>query len=585
MNRGRVMLVEKNDTLWAADRMKYVSALEVALENLPIAVALLHTDGRPVFFNAEFRQLYGINLAATRSDQDFDALEQRGIFDQWKEEPRKFFARQMAALRQGKSFQAEVEIGDRALMVHDVLIEGDLILSAQQDITKRVQAERQVAHLARHDTLTDLPNRTAFTEKLASVLEDARARGQKFAILSVDLDRFKDINDVFGHGAGDALLREVAFRFRQTAEDSFVARLGGDEFAFICVGDNQPEAAGNLALRLFDHASGEIDCGGRALMVGLSIGIAIYPDDAADAATLLNNADAALSRAKADGRGVIRSFAPETDAHIREQRILQQELRLAVPREEFVLHYQPQSRVDGEITGFEALLRWQHPQRGMLMPGKFVRAAEENGLIVEMGKWVLRAACREAVTWKKPLRVSVNLSPVQFRHGDLANTIHEILIQTHLPPGRLEVEITEGVLIDDFSRAIALLHRIKALGVHIAMDDFGTGYSSLSYLQAFPFDTLKIDRSFIAKLGVDGHTDEIVRAVIGLGRGLRLPIVAEGVETNEQLAFLTGEHCQAVQGYLIGRPAPIDAYGEIVGKSASDELPRAIGGAGLRRFG
>jgi EAL domain-containing protein (putative c-di-GMP-specific phosphodiesterase class I) len=308
-------------------------------------------------------------------------------------------------------------------------------------------------------------------------------------------------------------------------------------------------------------------------MVGLSIGMAIFPDDGDNVTTLLANADAALYRAKEEGRGVMRSFSPEADARIREQRTLQSDLRQALKRGEFTLHYQPQSDVENGITGFEALLRWQHPGRGMLLPGSFISLAEENGIIVEIGKWVLREACLEAKTWNKPLAVAVNLSPVQFRYGDLAQTIHEVLLETGLAPNRLEVEITEGVLVSDFARALAQLRRIKNLGVHIAMDDFGIGYSSLSYLQAFPFDTLKIDRSFTNKLGKDTHTDEIVRAVIGLGRGLKLPVVAEGVETSEQLEFLAREQCKAVQGYLVGRPAPIADYADIVG--AVNKAPKS----------
>ncbi|GIL03017.1 MAG: GGDEF domain-containing protein [Alphaproteobacteria bacterium] len=559
------------------DEITREEALALALDNLPIGVGLFHMDALPVFMNRRFMDMFGVPDGYLASPLTFMQAAEGGHLENWRQDPAEYFRRLTEALRQGRDYEAELGIGERVYYAHNRLIGERHLLATIVDITERVQAERRVAHLAHHDPLTDLPNRAAFAEKLAGVMEEARARGQKFAVLSADLDRFKDVNDIFGHGVGDALLREVAHRFRRSIGDNFLARLGGDEFTFISLDANQPEAAGVLARRLFASASGEVECAGHTLMVGLSIGIAIFPDDGADAATLLNNADAALYRAKSDGRGVIRSFAPQTDQRIREQRLLQQELRLAVPRGELALHYQPQSRVDGEFTGFEALLRWQHPTRGLLMPDQFIALAEENGLIVEIGEWVLREAAREAAGWARPLVVSVNLSPVQFRHGDLPALIHAILIETGLPASRLEVEITEGVLVDDFARAIAVLRRIKALGVHVAMDDFGIGYSSLSYLQAFPFDTLKIDRSFIARLGSESHTDEIVRAVIGLGRGLRLPIVAEGVETPEQLAFLAGEHCAGIQGYLIGRPRPIADYAEAVGRPHAARRRRAAG--------
>jgi len=278
------------------------------------------------------------------------------------------------------------------------------------------------------------------------------------------------------------------------------------------------------------------------------------------------NADAALYRAKMEGRGTFRFFEAKVDQHLRERRALQLDLRTALARDELKLYFQPQAQVKGDVVAFEALVRWQHPIRGLLLPSTFVPLAEESGLIVAIGEWVLRQACREAACWRQPIRVGVNLSPVQFRRGDLALLVHSILLETGLAPSRLELEVTEGVLIDDFSRTVSILRRLKALGVRIAMDDFGTGYSSLSYLQAFPFDKIKVDQRFISNLNHDAQSATIVRAVIGLARGLDIPVVAEGVETKEQLEFLAAEKCDQVQGYLIGRPAPIEHYAKIVGR-------------------
>jgi EAL domain-containing protein (putative c-di-GMP-specific phosphodiesterase class I) len=301
------------------------------------------------------------------------------------------------------------------------------------------------------------------------------------------------------------------------------------------------------------------------LRVGLTIGIALYPTDGSDPATLIGNADAALYRAKAEARGSIRFFEPEMDERLRDRRALQHDLRTAVERDDLQLDYQPQARLGGEVVGFEALVRWRHPTRGIVPPDTFIPIAEENGTIIAIGEWVLREACREAASWQRPLRIAVNLSPVQFQHGDLAGLVHSVLLETGLSPGRLELEITEGVLIGDFSRAISILRRLKTLGVRIAMDDFGTGYSSLSYLQSFPFDKIKIDQSFISNLGRNPQSQAIIRAVIGLGHGLNLPITAEGVETQDQLAFLSCETCDEVQGFLIGRPGPMHLFAHLVG--------------------
>jgi diguanylate cyclase (GGDEF)-like protein/PAS domain S-box-containing protein len=449
------------------------------------------------------------------------------------------------------------------------------LLAVVEDITESRHAEERIAHLAHHDPLTDLPNRAAFNDHLQAAIDKAAKAKESFAVICIDLDRFKEVNDVFGHATGDQLLCEVSRRLQDVADGVFLARLGGDEFTVI--GTDGPTSAAALAERLLACTDHDLDIGGHHIRIGLSLGVAIYPNDGAEAATLLANADAALYRAKEDGRGNIHFFHAAMDQQLRERRALQHELRSAIEHRELVLHYQPQASVDGEITGFEALIRWHHPTRGLVPPGVFIPIAEESSSIISIGEWTLREACREAASWPNPLQVAINLSPAQFRHGDLAGLVHAVLLETGLPANRLELEITEGVLIGDYSRATSILRRLKLLGVRIAMDDFGTGYSSLSYLQAFPFDKIKIDRAFISNLDRNSQAAAIVRAVIGLGRGLNLPVVAEGVETEDQLAFLTREACDEVQGYLVGRPGPIETYAEMVGREAPAERKAANG--------
>jgi diguanylate cyclase (GGDEF)-like protein len=381
----------------------------------------------------------------------------------------------------------------------------------------------------------------------------------------VDLDGFKKVNDVYGHTVGDSLLRHVADRLRAVADGAFIARLGGDEFTIIADNEDRPSVA-KLTYRLLAAFTDDFEVDGHRLRQDLSIGVATYPADGTDAETLMNNADAALYRAKAEHPGSVQFFEVKMAARLRERAALQADLKLAIEHSELRLHYQPQLKITGEITGFEALARWQSPKRGMVPPGEFIPIAEESSLILLIGEWVLREACREAVSWKKPLRVAVNVSPIQFRHGDLPRLVHSVLLETGLAPNRLELEITEGVLIGDFSRAVSILRRLKSLGVQIALDDFGTGYSSLSYLHAFPFDKIKIDRTFISDLETNRHSIAIVLALIGLSRSLNIPILAEGVETQAQHAFLAQEGCAEMQGYLTGRPLEIANYAGVVGR-------------------
>jgi diguanylate cyclase (GGDEF)-like protein/PAS domain S-box-containing protein len=443
------------------------------------------------------------------------------------------------------------------------------LLSLLDDVTERKRSEQRIAHLAHYDSLTDLPNRAAFNECFAATLERAADDKECFSILSVDLDHFKEVNDLHGHSIGDALLREATRRLQTAAAGAFLARIGGDEFMLIMTDGAQPAGAAALAKLLLAAFVDDFSIDGRALHIGLTIGGAVYPIDGTDAKTLMVNADTALYRAKADTRGSVLFFEPEMSARLGERLALQGDLRSAVARGELLLHYQPQVRMSGETIGFEALLRWQCPTRGMVSPGTFIPIAEESGLIVPIGEWVLREACREAASWSQPLTVAVNVSPVQFHHSDLPSLVHSILLETGLAAARLELEVTEGVLIDDFPRAVSILRRLKALGVQIALDDFGTGYSSLSYLHSFAFDRIKIDRAFIGDLDHNRHSMVIVRAVIGLGHSLDVPILAEGVETEIQHAILVQEGCDAMQGYLTGRPQPIANYAGLTGGQAA----------------
>ncbi len=439
-------------------------------------------------------------------------------------------------------------------------------VAAIRDITERKAAEAQILFMAHHDALTGLPNRVLFRDRLEQALARARRDGDAVAVLCLDLDRFKEVNDMRGHAAGDALLQQAAARLIDAVrETDTVARLGGDEFAIVQTGGPQPEQAAGFADRLVAAVAEPFEFEGEAMVVGLSVGIALFPSDGGDVDTLLKNADTALYRAKTDGRGVYRMFEPEMDAKLQARRMLEYDLRQALAQQQLDVHYQPQAEISArKITGFEALVRWQHPRRGMVAPDQFIPLAEETGLIVPLGEWVLHTACAAAATWPQHLRVGVNLSPVQFTRCDLPALVDKVLRTHQLAPERLELEITESVLIKDVEQALTTLRQLKALGVRIAMDDFGTGYSSLSYLQRFPFDKIKIDRSFIEAMQDTAESVAIVRAVTGLGQGLKIPVIAEGVETVEQMDLLRREQCNEIQGYLIGEAIPLAGNADIL---------------------
>jgi diguanylate cyclase (GGDEF)-like protein len=427
------------------------------------------------------------------------------------------------------------------------------------DITERKQAERRIEYLAYHDGLTGLANRALLNDRLSQAVEHARRSGASFAVLALDLDRFKAINDTCGHDVGDAALRKIAERLREAvrAADT-VARIGGDEFLVLQTSPTQPGSAVELARRLADTLSQPLEVAGNQVEIGTSIGVAMYPSDGGTAAALLKAADIAMYHAKTDGRGVVRLFEPEMDRLLSWRRGIERDLRAAVGTDQLTLHFQPQFSCATEVvTGFEALLRWRHPVRGDIPPSMFIPVAEESRLINDVGAWVLESACAAAASWPVPHCVAVNLSVAQFRAGDLPAKVAEVLHRTGLPAGRLELEVTESLLISHPEEALKALRAVKQMGVRISLDDFGTGYSSLSYLSRFPFDKIKIDRSFVAALGIDQSALPIVQAILAMGRSLNLEVIAEGVETQQQLRILRDQQCAEVQGFLLGRPMPL----------------------------
>ena len=434
-----------------------------------------------------------------------------------------------------------------------------------RDLTDRKRDEAHIRHLARHDALTNLPNRYKLEERLSSTLASAAEAGSEVAVLYLDLDRFKPVNDLLGHAAGDALLTQVAKRLLvEVRPADTVARLGGDEFVLVLADLSGPEKAALTAARISETLRSPFLIEGHRVEIGVSIGIALFPSDGANGEALLRAADTAMYRAKEKARGTVLFYEASMSEQLQELRRIELELRRALELDELKLAFQPMvNGRTGEIETFEALIRWEHPKRGLIPPAEFIPIAEQAEIIGKVGQWVIETACREAVAWPQPWRVSVNVSPAQFRQSDVPAIVAAALERYNLSPSRLVLEITEGVFIENTAKAVEVLVRLRRMGVRLALDDFGTGYSSLSYLQLFKFDKIKIDRSFIDKLDQSDDARTIVNAIVNLGHNLGLQVTAEGVETRQQLAALQALECDQLQGYLFGRPAPVRTVTEL----------------------
>ncbi len=461
--------------------------------------------------------------------------------------------------RTWKHVKADGALIDLAIYSRELTYaERPAVLLALMDITERKRAEARLAFMAQHDGLTGLPNRNLLRQQADEMLQHTRRSPEKVALLMLGLDNFKSVNDTLGHAVGDKLLRGVAKRLRSTLrEEDALARLNSDEFAIVQSGLTRPEDAAGLAKRLLEAISDPYLLDGHSVVIGASIGIAMAPGDGDDSEKLLKSADMALSRAKQDARGSFAFFEAALDAKAQSRRKIEVELRDAIQNDVLRPYYQPLIDLQsGRITGFEALVRWPHAERGMVSPAEFIPVAEETGLINPLGGLMLRRACQDAATWPDDVRVAVNLSPLQFRSGNLLSMVTDALKHSGLPPRRLELEITETLLLEKSAQVLATLHALRALGVRISMDDFGTGYSSLSYLRSFPFDKIKIDQSFVRDLGANREAQAIIRSIVSLGKGLGVTITAEGVETEAELSCLRAEGCDEGQGFLFSKARP-----------------------------
>ena len=529
---------------------------EAALNNMVQGLCMFGPEGRVLVHNRRFAEMFGQPAVHASVVETLPAALRGGVSAKGGSGPGP------------QSFSQALDDGRTIAVAKEPMADGGWVATFE-DITERQRAEERLAHMARHDALTGLPNRVSYREQMGRALTQVRREGG-LAVLCLGLDHFKTVNDALGHPVGDALLQAVAGRLLEiTREADTVVRLGGDEFAVIQSAATQPTEAKVLAERLVASLAAPFDVLGHQVAIGASVGIAVTTDGEVAPDGLLKCADLAMVRAKLDGRGTYRFFEEEMDARMQARRLLEIDLRQAVIEGQFDVYYQPLvNSADGAVSGFEALLRWPHPTRGMVSPGEFVPLAEELGLISTIGLWVLDRACADAVAWPDGVKVAVNLSALQFRNRNLARCVAAALERSGLPSQRLELEITESLLLQDSETTLAILHEIRALGVRISMDDFGTGYSSLSYLRLFPFDKIKIDQSFIRSLDASGEGMAIIRAVVGLGRALGMRVVAEGVETQEQFDLLRREGCDQIQGYLISRPKPVGAVKGIVAAQA-----------------
>ncbi len=541
---------------------------DAALANMSQGLCVYDKDGRLKVANPRFCSIYGISpdqLPLGMSFEDvFAIVEARtqtsgGMERSWHIEGSNGRApRTLTEATQALPVQQVLKDGRVISFSHRPIAESGWVLT-YEDMTERHRSEERISFMARHDPLTSLPNRTLFRERLHSALDS----GANFGVLLVDLDRFKEVNDTRGHPTGDRLLCAVAERLQNCCRRvDIVARLGGDEFAVIQIGIDDPEESEHLARRIIQTLGQPFAIDGYRLEIGASVGVAIAPGHSSDAEGLLKNADIALYRVKREGRGNYSLFVPSMDYELKARRALEHDLMSSLAEEQMELVYQPVIALhDRSIRGFEALIRWAHPTRGVMKPAEFIWLAEETGFIDKLGIWVLRQACMEAARWPGDLKVAVNVSPIQFRSGRLCSRLEEVLAQSGLAPGRLELEITETALLDNNESTLSTLRQLQAMGVKVALDDFGTGFSSLSYLRSFPFDRIKIDASFVEDFGQRNDASGIIRAILALGRNLRIPVTAEGVETVEQMELLQAEGCEEAQGYLIGMPlAARDAF-------------------------
>ena len=540
-------------------------------------------EGNPLpmwLVDSESLRILQVNEAAIRhygySAEQFLSMNTLEIVPRTRRDEFETFLNTLDTPYQGRDVWTHVRSDGALMEVYPYIRRMDLAGSqtfviSVVDVTERRKAEARIEHMAHHDALTGLPNRVLFRTRLNEALQRAKMSQGMVVVFCLDLDHFKGVNDTLGHPIGDKLLQAVARRFSSTLRRSdFVARLGGDEFAIIVNEVEQIAEASRLASRLIDVISLPFEIDGHQVVVGTSIGIAVAPHDGQEPDLLLKNADMALYRSKNDGRSTFRYFETEMDTRLQARRAMELDLRRALNAKEFTLYYQPLvSLSTGRVCAFEALLRWNHPERGLVSPQEFIPLAEEIGLIMDIGAWVLEQACREATRWPNDVRIAINLSPVQFRGNRIVQAVSHALEMSGIDPGRVELEITESVLLHDSEANVRSLRALKDLGIHIAMDDFGTGYSSLSYLQKFPFDKIKIDQYFVRTLSDRPEASAIVRAVTGLGRSLQIATTAEGVETAEQLVHLQKEGCTQVQGYLFSRPLPADQLAGLLSRSFS----------------
>lgn len=533
---------------------------DAALTNMSQGLCMFDADERLMITNARFVEIYGLDpnsIQQGMTRRELTAVT-AGSSTLSKEETEAALATQGEFIRDGKGGTLIEKLTDgRSVAVSHRPTPNGGFVATFEDITERLLAEEKIRHLAHHDALTNLPNRGSFYERMTSAIAHLR-RSESLAVMSLDLDHFKSVNDTLGNPIGDRLLQTVADRMRSCVrDDDVVARLGGDEFAVLQVPSEEASDVSALAARLIEVVGAPYDLDGHQVIVATSVGIAMAPADGIEADALMKNADLALYRAKADGGSVHRFFEMEMDARMRARRALELDLRKAIVNSEFELYYQPIVDLkSGQVSSCEALIRWHHPEHGMIAPNDFIPVAEETGLIVPLGEWIIRQACNEAARWPQHITIAVNLSPAQFKSRNLVPMIMNAVASSGLAAHRLELEITEMVLLNDNEGAFAVLHQLHDLGVKIAMDDFGTGYSSLSYLRSFPFDKIKIDQSFIRDLPNGEESTAIVRAVVGLSSSLGMKTTAEGVETKEQLASVTAEGCCEFQGFLFSRPKP-----------------------------